>query len=620
MTQEVQVFDVPRMSRDLLGKVRVGDWFWIKFDDTKWDEKKEEHVPNGSHEELMCVEEIGSNYLGFTVYEDRHSNGTRVHFNEFLATCREEPNWKAILNQRMEDARKAIQDKTQELILEGQKVCLIAQEASPEVEQSLLPAKVSEDPKKYKKDLMKLQKKLPEISKDISELGDDFAVAAKNIALPDMVKLGAIKKVLEVVEDRIFTVELYCGILEEVEQIAKGTPAPIETPVVIRQQLLYMDEETIFDYETGGMDFNKIGKFDEWVVKPQNLERILPEKRGVVAFRVRRNSKDYGEARDLAMAWAHMEWKRANEQTYILIRNGENVYRIASDVDFSPRLIPKINEIGADQFKKIDERLVWDEKDENGFTKRIVTETMITQDDVKFDDHMKKVENLLKHYNRIVILIQGLLDRSMVFHPHAPINLRNQKDMEKWVVLLRDEEMGLPSNKVDWAGYRNQLNSSIKIGKWICIDSAYDEKWKDGKQGDKWDKPKRGYYANVMPDFCQVDGIKKDRSKVRVSWPQGRLSKPRQGKWIDSPTRPGYGHYETIYETDRMCHEWLPIGRVMNVSDYNLGDYKMFLCDRTLQGEYLRWAKYLIKAEDWARDRAKGIPAEDDPKSKVREM
>ena len=128
---------------------------------------------------------------------------------------------------------------------------------------------------------------------------------------------------------------------------------------------------------------------------------------------------------------------------------------------------------------------------------RIRTETMVTQDDVHFDDHMKKVENLLKHYNRIVILLQGLLDRSMVFHPHTPINLRNQDDMEKWVVLLRDEERGLPTNVVDWDGYRNQLNLTLKIGKWICIDSAYDEKWKDGVQGDKYEKPKRGYWIRA---------------------------------------------------------------------------------------------------------------------------
>jgi hypothetical protein len=68
-----------------------------------------------------------------------------------------------------------------------------------------------------------------------------------------------------------------------------------------------------------------------------------------------------------------------------------------------------------------------------------------------------------------------------------------------------------------------------------------------------------------------------------------------------------------------MCHEWIPITRVLNVSDYNLGDYKMFICDRTLQGQYLKWAQYLLTAEDWARARAKGIPPDQDVKAQAKE-
>ena len=72
-----------------------------------------------------------------------------------------------------------------------------------------------------------------------------------------------------------------------------------------------------------------------------------------------------------------------------------------------------------------------------------------------------------------------------------------------------------------------------------------------------------------------------------------------------------------IWETDRMCHEWIPVDRILNVSDYNAGDYKMFLCDHSLKGQYLKWAKYLLSAEDWARRRATNERPEEDPKAKV---
>lgn len=621
--KELTVFETVRIQDNALDAVHIGDFYWVKFDKMEWNEATGEREKTGEYETLMCVETIGSNYFGFTIYVGHGSSVVRVHFNEFEQTCRPEPNWKEVLNQRMEEARKAIQDKTQQLIKEGQKLCLLPEavsetEQSVNQPQSILPARVSVDPNKYKNSLIKLQKRMPDISNEIRELGEEFGIAAKNLSIPDLAKLNAVKEALGVVEDRIFTIELYCGILEQVKQIATGEPAPLDTTIVIRQQMLYMDEETLFNYDDGGMDFSHIKKFDEWVTRPDNLNRILPEQRGIVAFRVRRSTKDYGTPRSFAEAWTHMNWKEANEDTYLLIRNGENVYRISSEVDFSPRLIPKEGEIGKDQFTKISERYLWNDRDEHGSAKREITEEMVTPDSTEFDDHVKKAEKLLRHYNRIVILIQGLLDRSTVFHPHARINLRDPRDMELWITLIRDEERGLPSNKVTFEEYQKQLNSSLKKGKWVYVDSSYDEGYEKGEKPDRnnrRDMPRRrGWAAFRMPDLCVVDSMKRDGSMVRVSWPWGRLAKG-QKRWVESPTRPGWGHNEYDTKTDRMCHEWIPINRVLNVSNYNAGDYKMFLCDRSLRGQYIKWAQYLLTAEDWARDRAKGLPPENDIKA-----
>jgi hypothetical protein len=396
--------------------------------------------------------------------------------------------------------------------------------------------------------------------------------------------------------------------LETVEQIAKGDPAPVDTHITIRQQMLYMDEETLFNYTTGGMDFSSIEKFDAWVAKPENLNRVLPDQRGIVAFRVRRHAKNYGHATNFGTAWMHAQWAEMNKTTYLLLRNGGNVYRIVSEVDFSPRLIPLVGEIGEDQFTKIDHKYVWREDKTyslGGTHERVEEATKVTQDDVEFDDHVKKVEKLLLHYNRIVILIQGLLDRSTVFHPHPKINLRSERDMSIWIDLVRDEERGLPCNKVNWPEYHAQLNSTLRKGKWIYI-WQWDERYKGGENpnygGRQYkEPPRRGWRAASMPRICLVDTMKRDGSMVRVSWPWGERAVPKRGKWIESPTRPGWGHYEMMYETDRMCHEWVPVKNVINLSDYNVGDYKMFLCDRALHGQYLQWAPYLLTAEDWAR-------------------
>jgi hypothetical protein len=195
--------------------------------------------------------------------------------------------------------------------------------------------------------------------------------------------------------------------------------------------------------------------------------------------------------------------------------------------------------------------------------------------------------------------------------------------MEMWINLIRDEERGLPSNRVTFEEYQKQVNLTLRKGKWVYVDSKYDEGFKNGEKpydssyGRYNRHRRRGWAAMGMPDLCQVESMKRDGSMIRVSWPWGKLSKGRE-RWVESKEKPGWGHYEHDYDTDRMCHEWIPVNRVFNVSDYHLGDYKMFLCDRSLQGEYLKWAQYLLTAEDWARDREKGLPPEQDKKAQPR--
>ena len=83
---------------------------------------------------------------------------------------------------------------------------------------------------------------------------------------------------------------------------------------------------------------------------------------------------------------------------------------------------------------------------------------------------------------------------------------------------------------------------------------------------------------------------------MRVSWTLTKTVYGRYDKW---------GDWVDSHDKEQTRHLWVPIAEVFNVSDYNLGDYKMFLCDRALQGSYLKWASQLLHAEDEAR-KAKG--------------
>jgi len=591
------VENVHRMGdKSELDKVQVGDWFWVTEDVEEWDDEKEEEVVVGQEENLYCVSHIGSNYIKFEWQTEHGSTSFRLHFDEFYARCRKEENWKEHFQSRMDNIQIEMQKKMQELLEEGRSLSLLPQEASqPETQEekdSLLPVRATASPEKYKTDLVAFRDaRMPVIQKEIEELGEEYAVMAKNMAGADLVKLRHVKKALGVVEDRIFTVELYCGLKEQVHQIKQGLPAPAAEPIHLMQQMLYMDEETLFDYKEGGMDFQNLDDFDEWVVAPENLERMCPHKKCIVAFRVRRYRKDYGEAPDIVTAWAHARWNEENFKTYLLIRNGNRVYRIATEIDFSPRLIPFKNEIGEAQFKKVHRhhKYVDEGRGEFPFGKRMEWEEEedITPDHVEYDDHVKKMENLLKHYNRMIILIQGLLDRSRVFHPHPGIKLTRDDYMDKWLICVRDEELALPNNELTWEGYRDGLNAKLKRGDWIYSAVG--------------DKKQRSYNANARPNVIQVGSIRRDRSEVKVSWSWGK----RWGYEHKEPYGSGYYGKWGQWDVDKMLHQWIPMDKVVNLNAYQLGDYKKFLCDRALQGKYLKWAHYLLTAEDWKRKQIK---------------
>ncbi len=566
---------------DAIDLVRVGQWYWCERI------KKWEGLDETIERDLYCVYKVGSNFVGFTKNMHSGTTGFRLLFDEFEEKCTREKNWKAHLDNKMKQIQSQIRENINLLMREGEKLSLIAQKVEADRQNhkgSLLPAIATINPEKHKKALVEFRdERMPAIQEEIAELSKDFATTSKDLALPDIVRLQEIKKSLEVIEDRIFTIELYCGLQETVHQIATGDPASAETPICIRQQLLFMDEETLFDYNDGGMDFKKLEDFDKWIVDPKNLNRLLPEQKGIVAFRVRRHKKDYGTPSDLIGAWIQFQKAAYNMETYLLIRNGENVYRIASAIQFSPRLVPFRDEIGEKQFKKVDR---WDKDAEP---------EIITPDDVRYDEHVNKVDTLIKKYNRIFIFIQGLLDRSTVFHPHSRIKLNRPEHMDLWIKCVRDEEVGLPNKIVTWEEYRDQINKTIRRGNLVYSSWFPDDYGSYSSRHNYTNYTSQEQAVVDRPRVCKVTGIRRDRSEVRISWTAEYY-------------RYGYYDYNSYHrrwvdggDTTRTRHLWIPMKEVFNINGYNLGDYKMFLCDRSLRGSYLEWAPQLLTSEDLAR-------------------
>lgn len=587
------------LSEDLPG---VGEWFWIAPREPEPGEPEVEDTGEPPPLPLlMCVEHVASNHVVFTRHEGRGETEERLRFEELYTRARPAPEWKERLETEMAEIRAAMEEQARLLRDEAHKKNALpdpGQVAAPTAETCMLPAVRVLDPVRQKADLVALKERLPVVTKELDRLAEEFAGVCKNLCLAEQLRLRQMVGQLRVLEDKIFTLEVYAGLQEEVRQIAEGEPAPITAKLAVRQTLLYMDEETLIDYGRGGMDFTNLRAFDKWVTEPANLARVLPEPRGIVAFRVRRERKDYGPAKTIWDAWAHMEMNEYNMATYLLIRNGGNVYRIASAVDFSPRLIPLRDEFEG-HFEETHRR--WGRNWPHG-PDEYETE-LIGPDHFGYDKRVEDLKDRLKHYNRVVVLLQGLLDRSEVFHPHAPINLATEADLNEWLHLIRDEEDGIGYTREKWEDYIARLNGLTKAGDTVLIPWKTVRRDRRGAQSRcaeviTVDKVRKGTKADVVPhraDYTRGNYYVRNEGRdekhtvgvpgIEVSWP-----------WkLD--------YFSDDVDPSKRCREWFPLSEIFNFSTYHLGDFRTFLCDRIQKGAYLKWAPLLLEAERWHLDK-----------------
>ena len=103
------------------------------------------------------------------------------------------------------------------------------------------------------------------------------------------------------------------------------------------QRMHFMDEECLARYEAGGMDFEDVGAFDAWLARDENFGRIMPHERCVVAFRIRRNDKDYSDLHP----FIRFTFNQLNKATFLYIRNGRQLWRMQTSIEFDEGLFPR---------------------------------------------------------------------------------------------------------------------------------------------------------------------------------------------------------------------------------------------------------------------------------------
>lgn len=599
--------------------IEVGQWYWMKGESGKWDW-------------FGCVTHLGSNYVRL---EAVGGNYERIHLSEFESVTKREQDPESVIRGRMTFYQENVQHKLGQIKEITARLGLDPrQSSSAPTSQSreLSTFNAMPDLKKYKKELIKAKDKtLPQLFKEVEKDHEALAEWMTARTIPMKAMAGGLEDAVEKIEDRVFNVSLYAGLTEEVERIKDGAPAAASEKLRLFQRMAFMDEECLANYRHGGMEFADIEEFDAWLLEPENLDRLLPWPRCMVAFRVRRHHKFRDCDGTLAQAFVNFRLERADKSTFMYIRNGGAVYRMTCELEFGEHIFPSAHQVdfteplmAKDHARAIDDIITkrhWEElcreRDEkqrihdawekehghdetksnphwiSSFDDPRRTYEPFNKSSVYYDDMEEIVAKQLKYYNRIALILQGLFDRSEVLHPHPPAKLWSPGGMEALVELVYDGAGAIHyGNPPDIKAYLARVNQSLGKG---CFTIGQEDAWERREaeiENHRWnsrstkDHEKYHPYGDPGPGYiAQIQEWQRTGMAI-YRWTRERRS---------------YGSYWDYRDKDRPipCVIRVPADKLFNVSGYKPGDFRQFYQDPRTRAQYLEWAPLLIAAEEW---------------------
>ena len=267
--------------------------------------------------------------------------------------------------------------------------------------------------------------------------------------------------------------ETFMGVYQEAVQISDGDAAPIDTPITVRQLVLYMDEvvaDIEYHHNQPGIDFQSVDLFDAWLARPENLDEVAPEPRCIVALKPSRQHRHYSEDW-LVNAWMNND----NKKVYLVIRNGAKVWRIYTAMEMGDLLFP---------------------------TEAVMEKIYAKLDDERLNTRQTlEVRNEELNWKQHALLLEGILQRTDYLWPlKRSVSLFNPQDFaDGLVTMIRDAENAISDGHLPFKQWRAAENAKIKRGSRILYTgverSSYrsDRDWQSEYFG--------GRYVNNYPSM-----------------------------------------------------------------------------------------------------------------------
>ena len=636
-----------RYSRvDNSDEINIGQWYWIRAEVESYNSDEYPiNPPDPLFPWLACIIKIGTNFVEFRSSSIRSERWQRIHFDNFEEMTIYESNYEEIFKENSDFHRlqaqlylKKIKDISARLGVSE------TRELSNETAGSaLIPVSDNSNYRTYKTALITAKdEQLPELFEKVKRENELLALWIKAETIMLSANIDSMKGILKSVENRIFNVSLYAGLTEQIAHVRKGGTGKYSDHVHLMQRKMFMDEECLLRYEAGGMEFKDIETFDEWLSRSENLSRCLPFPKTIVAFQVRRNEKERERGQTLLEAFIRMQFGEADKLTFLYIRNGENLYRLNCDLNFGSKIFPDRSDFDpqepmmvsmfADRIDKIIPRREYDElvredkektkkreqwfidnpQDEyerknpdsiswdwanpynHGSCRRLELEyKSFDKSNVYYDEISKQIADQVEQYNRIALIVQGLLDRSEVFHPHPVVKSWIETDFQSVIKLIYDGSMVLyDGDPPEFLYYKEQLNAaanndSVFVGQEIFWQRREAKKENDRRDRDWRDKSdyRPTYfepYGNPGPGYIARAKLFHPRSKkATFEWYRERQA--------------SYYYNNSPIKTKLT----VPLDSLFNISGYHPGDYLQFFEDPRTRANYLKWAPLMLAAEDY---------------------
>lgn len=312
--------------------------------------------------------------------------------------------------------------------------------------------------------------------------------------------LGPMQEMVRRLEAGIFTVNLYLGRDEQIVLLRDGESAPADTPITLRQLLLYMDEECAVKADEGGIEPVEIEAFDEWLLADAaNLHQVLPETKGIVALRPRREVGRYADtasAKAMVLRFSSASAKamaEENRKTYWLVRNGERVYRTLTALEADERVLPY-----ADEFERI-------------FTEKHKGRRVpLRPGSFNWERAQERAEEREQKFMRVGLLLEGLLHRTPIFHPLPdrgvsfldPACVRDGR-----VSYITDAEGLLTTGEERFTDWRRRLADELRVGMRIVLGPGLSDYRREARPGNERLTPE----VATLPHVGEVFTIEETR-------------------------------------------------------------------------------------------------------------